>query len=291
VTAFARGSGAIGTQGVGFVAVSPCLANDKATAFATDSGFTSATIKPLNGVVGNLTTGVAESFSNSPYTADQLADIPGIAPGVNGRVVAVSLRIRYTGTELNRSGNVYAYSDPARQTLYSLSATQLAARAGTIVSEFGREFTQVDAHIQTGYEAAYSKQAPGTSPYEEMDSLYPYSDGKYMYDGLDVASVRAPGSVCLAAMVDGVPGATFYYEVVLHLEFIGIAASAVLTPSDVDATGTLIVATALDRIPRMIAAIPHDVRKRKKHYLLKALTAVWHEVKPLAPSIIAAMLA
>jgi len=98
-----------GTLGFGAIGVNPwSMIQQQAT--ATVQGVAAPVVRTLATYAANTipmavtsaTANVALSTSNSPYTIAQVVD----GTGVEFRLVGCGLRVRYTGTELNRSGRV-----------------------------------------------------------------------------------------------------------------------------------------------------------------------------------------
>jgi len=105
-----RGVGNLGTTGYGWVAVNPTLANDVASIQVTSTASVGGSSTVLSAYT-NIGTGM---FTMLPYAA---ADFSG--GSVQGRIVAVGIRVRYSGTELNRSGLYVACEEQDMQTLAS----------------------------------------------------------------------------------------------------------------------------------------------------------------------------
>lgn len=103
----ARGTFNVGDQQVGYIFMNPrCSASTSASTFRfTTAAYLGATVD-----LSISTTGVFSSaFAAMPFTGPQV-DAPG---GVLARTVGCGLRIRYTGTELNRSGRLIPYRSQA----------------------------------------------------------------------------------------------------------------------------------------------------------------------------------
>lgn len=115
---FARGTGATGTNGIGFVATIPNngIAGDDNFVYSSTSAYT-LTAFPTTWTEA----GVVASDSNSEYSTAQLVD-----GNVLVRTVAHGLRVRYTGTEYARGGEIYSLQHPAHQTLSNATPGNLA---------------------------------------------------------------------------------------------------------------------------------------------------------------------
>jgi len=73
-----------------------------------------------------LPTGYAFNNWNSDYTMAALA-VSATDQGIQYRVVCAGLRIRYTGTELNRGGIIHAIEEPAHASLNDFGINQVTA--------------------------------------------------------------------------------------------------------------------------------------------------------------------
>jgi len=103
----ARGSFTIGTQGLGFVFINPRAA---ANNVAADVRYTSAGYAGTAVEANIVTAGInASSLAAMPYPATSIT-----APsGVIARTVGCGLRVRYLGTELQRSGRLIPFRNTA----------------------------------------------------------------------------------------------------------------------------------------------------------------------------------
>ena len=94
-----RGTFAAGTQGVGFVLLNPLLASNDANGIR----LTSSSYAGTGVTVSIPTTGLSQTtVPQMPYTQSQLTGTNGVL----ARTVGCGIRIRYLGTELDRSGRL-----------------------------------------------------------------------------------------------------------------------------------------------------------------------------------------
>lgn len=264
VTGFVRGTGYIGTAGVGFVYVMPCLANDRAIAGVTTDDYAFnmlAQFDNLNPVLnqnGNSASPKSVYMSNLPYNFAQLtAPVTGTSL-VDGRIVSVSLRVMYTGTNLNKSGNYYSMVQP--DFLNIVGGTHSAPTAGngyTVDTMASFDCTEISS-VQQVKESRiiwipnninlYDYPFPNaTTPRK----IYPYAEGQMQFDG-------ATGCGTGAIMITGMPGESFYFEIVLHAEYTGPGvAQGLLTESFSDAVGFDAVACSLMKGQRLAASQPN----------------------------------
>jgi len=116
-----RGGMNVGTGQVGFVIASAQnQTNDSFAVCSTIATFVTINVPQAGVTVGTLSVPNAQF----PYTTAQLN-----AFGYVARVVAAGIRIRYTGTELNRSGRVFCVRVPSDQTLVAATVPGILSRS------------------------------------------------------------------------------------------------------------------------------------------------------------------
>lgn len=119
---FARGTMSTGSSGVGSIVVTP----EQAVASDAQCGvFTSATYTGTTIATNSATTGCSPINSNSEYT---IASIGIDAAQAQYRIVGSGLRVRYSGTELNRGGQIVALCEPTHENLDGQNTTNLLAQ-------------------------------------------------------------------------------------------------------------------------------------------------------------------
>lgn len=176
-----RGVATVGTAGYGWVVVYPwsMAASDAAAVWYTGASYTGSTF------AGSTTTGVTSTSPNSPFTTSTIGDNSAIY-----RLVACGVRMRYTGSELNRGGRAIAICHPAHSTLDSMA------------------FSDVEA-----YENIMSR--PITNDW--VCAVHqPISTPEVNF----VASTSGHADY-LGVMVQAVAGVGFEFDVYAHLEFTG----------------------------------------------------------------------
>lgn len=183
---FARGTAVIGTAGVGFVsALSPKCYADSGTSTPnvshSEAGYTGTT-NEISGI------GIANVATNSPWSqSDFDANI------LEGRSVAMGIRCKYVGTELNRGGVIVAVEAPHHHSLAGLTIAGLGSFDRAEQMDFNRLWTGVTWQPLTVSETEYSANGHFTGAYNP---------------------------VCVM-MFTGVPGETVSWEFVQHFEVIG----------------------------------------------------------------------
>lgn len=277
VSGFVRGDGVIGTAGVGWILISPSVANDAPTLFYTTSAYTSSTVIPVGASTTALNTGVATlAVNNLPYSAQLLTTQAGNDfQLLRGRVVSCGLSIQYTGTALNESGMVYLCRDPNHNnislvpglTATPLSLGTLGSYAYTELCPFTREKCFVADFASRYDELNFPEYTSGSTvpqittlacyPYAIANPVFPNSLGStsnYQVSPVGVSLLVSPPTV--AIMVTGVAGQSFHFEYTVHAEYVGQLAQASITPSDSDERGAAEVMVAANQVGMRKVASP-----------------------------------
>jgi len=186
--AFARGTFATGSAGLGYIICSPTrmIANDAVGSGVSPITYSDASYAgtTLNSVIP--TAGVNGVALNSPYV---LSDIGAL--GASYRIVSVGLRIRYNGTELNRGGTVVGLHHPSHKPLAGLTLAQLEAHNAA------KRFRPRGSWINVTYCPVYES---------DLDFGTNLVAGDYM-----AFAVQAPGTPI-----------TFDWEVFFNFEIVGV---------------------------------------------------------------------
>jgi len=118
VKTFARGTmSTSATTGFGALVVTPTAAAATDCGIYTNNLYTGTTIPALTG------TGAIAFQANCDYSAGSF----NANTGVSARLVAMGIRIRYSGTNLNKGGTCYALEHPNHGDLGGLNIAQLMA--------------------------------------------------------------------------------------------------------------------------------------------------------------------
>lgn len=281
VTSFIRGSFSLGTRGFGFVALAPCLANDRPGVYFTTVGFGAATdctqcpvsdLTIFNQIGGGLNYPAWAAFSSMPFSSAQLlnisAGVSGNSNDITGRIVSSSLKVQYQGTVLNRQGMYYGYVDPAMDNVLSVAHTansassvgyslaSISAKTATEIAKIGENNSMT--LVRTTTDPSFDDYARNNST--NLRKLYPYSGGEY-YPVTDSGGafndslLNGVASACV--LLNGAAGTPVYFEAVQHLEFIGPGVmQALLTESTSDVVGFDAVKTVLEKAQRLIVSDP-----------------------------------
>lgn len=266
VTAFIRGDGAIGTAGVGYVAMSPTVANDAPFIFATDATYTQVGLSVVS-ALNNLRTGVNSYVHNGPFSASRVYPGPHDKPTAQARIVGCGLSVNYSGTTLNQSGMATTYrsgnhlSAITQGTVDVATIGSLGARPDAIVCPFTRDPCVLADFASTETEMSYpdgienGDQVLTVYPYGKSVLHFPTSLGNQTTYTVNGIPVSPPTSIIA---VSGVAGQAFHWEAIIHMEYIGDQAAAQLTPSHADPIGTEIVRTVSGQVAEQRALPNRD---------------------------------
>lgn len=177
-----RGGFIVGSSNIGWIGVAPkALSNDGRYIVVTTSSYAGTDFTPSS----TLPTGALElKDTKFPWASN--------APR-NCRVVACALRVRYTGTELNRGGSIIAVPNNSRANYNSATYAMLSNLPTSSISPVTRGWTSI-----LWNSAIYG------------DYQYQGDAGENMTSGAEHA-----GLIC---MVTGTPGNTFEFEVIRYIE-------------------------------------------------------------------------
>lgn len=260
-TGFIRGVGYIGSLGMGYVIFSPTLCNNVACVGYTTSSYGYSVVSSFASddntttPVGSVTAPAGASMGNLPYSWTTLATPATIRDTIEGRVVSSSLRVYYTGTQLNSSGQYYGYVDPDFTSVVSSPHNLVTAPAdGYTVSMLGqKEATEIAAIHQNEMRLVMVPPVDTMCDYplqgaSALRKTFPYSQNV-------VNGFLASGAPPAVIVVTGVPGQSFYFEAITHVEYVGPGVmQGLLSESATDAVGYDAVNTVLQRAVRRTAA-------------------------------------
>lgn len=263
-----RGTFAVGSGGLGFFAISPCTANDQRAIHFSSASFAGTTVAGTT----LATTGVLSvPITGLPYAAADHYISSGTRPSVQSRLVSVGVRIQYTGTLLNRGGIMRSFSDPGHNCVWGYQA---------LGGETEANFHTIDGR---SYDWALSAIDPTEWDYSDgtttLECTYPFSNGMALN-----TTDSAVGGSPLLVLVDGTAGNTFRYEVVVHVEYIGLKTTSFLTPTHADSVGFEKVAAAAANVNTMAAAHPETPFKTLFSQALQSVTSAMRPVGDAAMS-------
>lgn len=217
---------------LGYVAIAPTCTNNLASIYVTETNFSGTTLSA--GAVGvSAIANSSNAYANGAFIpANQQAD------GMVGRIVSVGLRIRYIGTELERSGLIYGLVHPAHASLHSFTIPQLSSYRETIRRPVTRSWTTIVASAVNFDESVYPDVSDLISmtaaPHNQaqLEACFPFSGGSSV-----TSSNPTLGAFIMAFMVTGTQGNAYEYELITHQELVGIQVQNAVSPSHSDQVG------------------------------------------------------
>lgn len=242
----------IGTNGVGFLHCFHPLQNGGIAFASTQTTFTG-----LNGAWlsadNTLAVGVTTHTLSTPYESGDFtngwSNIDSRA-AIAGRIVGAGMTIRYTGKEIDRAGQIYAYTQPVHESSASgrdLNGTEVifgqgeyAAFVETFICETAREDTCIPMFPMDDQELEFSND----SAHNTTGILYPWSSGANIQPGgfhytppLPAAQDRV-GIPTTTVLFVGTPGSSFVINYGQHMEFVGLGTNGFSKfPSESDPVG------------------------------------------------------
>lgn len=177
-----RGVCSIGTGGIGYVAVAPNVFSNNGVYLAS----TSNSLVSVNLTFTNPTTGVT-------FTPDVKFPWSSTNPRLT-RCVAMGLRVRYTGTQLNLGGRTILHNNPGTFDYQARQVNEITTEPSAVVHPCTRMWKGVVWNPST-------------------HAAYEYSD-----DATKIISSTSASNIGLVALFEGTPGNTYEFEVVRYFE-------------------------------------------------------------------------
>jgi hypothetical protein len=277
-TGFLRLSMTIGTNGVGFVLISPCVANDVPTCYITGATF-AGTSAAATTDGHTLATGVtAVSMGNLPYNSSTLGDDTLV-----GRVVTTGASIQYNGTRLNLGGNIYSYTSESRVNMMAQSVNTLTAYDECeVVNNKGQKVWNVaypncpmEMTLNLAERQWDTAEHAATSQSVSTMACYPLSSGAANVAGNTTNNWGCPIMVIIAT---GLAGNTYEVDIVTHAEYFGQVADSMSTPNTIDDEGIDRVVAVASRATQIAASEGGSWSNMIK----RAFIEVVHEAAPIA---------
>lgn len=246
------------TGGTAGFYISPCLANDNFTIWATDG---SAAFAPFVASSSNTApAGWVGINNNSPFSGSALGS-PG---ALEGRIVSVGFRVTYTGNVSSMAGTFSCYVDPSHACVNNSNFTASAISAALEtrycrISDrpFEQGFTVVNASEQQYTGAQYVSRYDNKTNW--LTALYPWSCGTDIncLSANQVGALQNGGAPIVVIIQAAAAGATFYVEYIQHIEYVGKSASYGLTVSHNDHNAANMITAGADRAAAMAVGSPN----------------------------------
>jgi len=215
-----RGTFNVGTLGFGYISVAPCVTSDQSSIFFSDSSYASTVTQSNTSAVGV----VDVPIPNNPYTT-AVVNSGAASTRATGRIVGGELRVRYTGTLLNRGGMIYGLTDPDHAGVDGYTTATLASR------------DTVRAIVDTGDWVSISVCAIRPNETEYAESTVAAAFRSFPFSDTTASNPNTSGIPIMCFVVTGVPGNSFQFEWIQHNEYVGAPTSGRTTPNMSDATG------------------------------------------------------
>ena len=186
---FARGTATIGLGGYGWVLIRRRPDNNGGTLAYTTGAYAGTSTTSMS----HLDAGVSIGTHNGDYNS---VDFTQLGSPLSARVVAGGVRVRYIGTELNRSGQILAFEHPDHHNLdaeFSWNDIGKYDRAQYVAPSEARDWV-----------------ATTWQPVRATDFNY--------HNGVSDAPFQ---DWTQAIMFSGVPGEQYFFEYVTHFEYVG----------------------------------------------------------------------
>jgi len=264
----------IGTNGIGWVALSPCLASDCMMAWYTGVTYAGTSVVPFaTALTQTMNVGVSAVY---PPTGTQLSTLLqaytaegiGSASSGYGRIVSASMTVSYIGTTLSEGGLLYCFTDPAHNSIISSTVDTLGARNETDVTNISRmkcenvdfSFIDVESNFDRTVEYNAAAAVAATDPSQRASVVVAYPFSSASTPGPDSAGLSTfaaafvggqPTSVVLAS---GTAGNKLHVEIIQHIEYVGAAFEGRTTPSPVDRTGYETVCAGLGNAMQLLSS-------------------------------------
>lgn len=295
----------VNANGYQYLYMSPTTANDAPCIFylqnaangdAYDGGVPSFSQDADANTAQNVTSD--GTIPNIPYPVSAFDVSSTRESALIGRVVALSIRIRYTGTELNKSGKILAYASPNNNRIDRFNLDTIQGLQGCIKTPTTREWVQVteiasqsNTMRYPGYDDSIQSGGGGATPYGTKNGyIYPWADSsntmKYIGGAGGENDYGAP--TIMVAVVGAVEGESFEVQVCQHIEYIGATVGALVTHSDTDERGRDTVVTALTDMYASLTGNKFTV-KDMAHRLKPSLIRVAQAAAPVSTAAIMAI--
>lgn len=233
----------IGINGIGFVAVSPCLASDSPIAWSSTATYAGSAITNLNCTNGGISGG--ETIVDYLMTPFKNAQLTGVFPEISGKIISTGVRSQYIGKLTDRNGLITCFHDPNHMTV-ATTPSNIRDRQEAVTRAVGSNPCELTIYGVDEREFQYPDGSSAGGLVENLKQIYPFSGG------INVTGTEQFGRPVGAIVYYGAPGTTFDVEIIQHMEFVGRSATN-STPNVSDSSGFDMVTSALDRVPQILS--------------------------------------
>jgi hypothetical protein len=239
---FFRGQMVAGTTGFGFFLFTPTLANNNNFGWVSSSTFagSSATFTVTGGGVSSTAGVIAINNCNSPFTVGNLTPAEGnVNSSAHGRVVCSAISIVYSGTELNKGGVYYMYSDSAHDNCYGMNTGNVGSfSTAQVIPITSKRQYLIDGPAyenETEYASGWFDTG-GNVGQNTLAQTTPWAQQNYLEAVSSTNSYLNPACPNVI-LVQTTAGNTFEIEGYWQVEYVGNLATTSLTPSHADPAG------------------------------------------------------
>jgi hypothetical protein len=224
----------IGTAGIGFCHFFTTLANNSVAFVHTTGSFTGTDTSWLS-ANNTEAPGIVVNSIPTPFDINDLVLSGGSKPNVSARIVAAGFSFRYTGKEVDKSGQAYVYTNPAHMSALSYADDDLgtdipntlghlARNVETFIVETSREDTHVPLFPVSESELQYasgndlvSGGSAGTAV------IYPWSRGAFNQPNNFTYNKNGynAGIATTTLFILESPGTTYTVNYGQHMEVVG----------------------------------------------------------------------
>jgi len=228
---------------------------------ATAPQISTASLKLGNGGTGTDKF-LKAAYNNSPFQAASfIGSSTSITAGVTARMVSMAIRITCDTAEMQLGGRCYVYQQEDHANLNSISVDLIGNSEETVIYKC-KELSRLGATLSctSENEAEYPYGDQTTASYQTQ-SIYPYSCGNQLISGgiygAAVGTLSGINAIASPINVGAAPcviilqpsastsnPATFWVEIVQHVEYIGILSMSDHTATHVDPPGFALVQAA-----------------------------------------------
>lgn len=230
----------VGSFGLGFIALAPCLANNTPNCYYSTASYDQGQVTILS-ANNTLATGVTTATANTPYGESSFTETSANQI-VSGRMVSAGLRATYTGTTLNESGMYYALTEPQHGSVTGMSQGDIGNYQQSQILGVNRNPLTISSYpLDEDEDQPAFFNTSGSLP----RLIYPLSSNSSTFSTLlrggssftlTVGGLQVGTPISLITFT-GVPGSTFQVDVIQHMEFTGQLAQTMLTRTAQDPVG------------------------------------------------------
>lgn len=278
----------VGSSGYGHFLLTPAVSNISPQCVYTNSataGYGSSA-NPTLVSGGGLSSGWATTTLPLVFGASAFSSgTTDSETNLQGKIVSVGVKVRYTGTVMNCGGLITSYSSPTHADLWGIAPATLNNYVGVrrYVIKPGVTYIQSSGpSCEDDLDFPSAALRTGTTT---LEYLQPWSGGLYLggtaagFDQYAVAASDSYGPAPIVFSIQSTPGNTFDVEFCMNVEYTGATANFLATPNVADPVGTSTMMTAASYANELLNSNPE---KSIETVWKTALNRVGEELMPVA---------